>query len=275
VDPSGKAVVTGASRGIGRAVAIELAARGFDVTATMRRPSDGSPFEHDTTGRIRVARLDVTKPETIELPRGLRVLVNNAALEGAHLPLEGSSTAKWREVFETNVFGPAEVTRQAIPLMRDAGGGVICNITTSAVLIPIPLYSAYRASKAAVSALGESLRIELAPMGIRVIEIIPGPIDTEMFHASGPAPEALASEHYKSLADFIADQVRQATPYITSPVEAARAIVDAILDDGGPLRYGCDPLGADMVSAWRKSSDTEQLDAMSAGYAAFVQSSAT
>src|SRR5690242_11136470 len=83
MDPSGLAVVTGASRGIGRAVALELAARGFDTVATMRNPADGE----DLTG-VRVQRLDVTDPATIDLPDGLRVLVNNAGTESDNLPLE-------------------------------------------------------------------------------------------------------------------------------------------------------------------------------------------
>ncbi|HYV60751.1 MAG TPA: SDR family NAD(P)-dependent oxidoreductase, partial [Acidimicrobiia bacterium] len=75
----------------------------------------------------------------------------------------------WREMFETNVFGLVEATRRAIPLMREAGGGVICNMGSSSILAPVPFYAAYRASKAAVSALSETLRAELAPLSIRVV----------------------------------------------------------------------------------------------------------
>jgi len=85
MEPEGIAVVTGASRGIGRAVAIELAARGFETVATMRDPVDGADLA--AHAGVRVERLDVTDPSTITLPGGLRVLVNNAGVESENLPL--------------------------------------------------------------------------------------------------------------------------------------------------------------------------------------------
>src|SRR5438067_13919045 len=115
----------------------------------MRDPSAGAGLPDG----VRVERLDVTRPETIRLPTGLRVLVNNAGVESAYLPVEHAPMEQWREIFETNVFGVVAVTRAAIPLLREAGGGVICNVTSSSLLAPMPFYAAYRASKAAVSAL--------------------------------------------------------------------------------------------------------------------------
>ena len=153
MDPAGIAAVTGASRGIGRAVALELARRGFDVVATMRDAVAGAGLSDEAQeagGRLRVQALDVTQSDTIRLPDGLRVLVNNAGVEREHLPVEETPLELWREMFETNVFGLVEVTRRAHPRMRAAGGGVICNIGSSSVLAPVPFYAAYRASKAAV-----------------------------------------------------------------------------------------------------------------------------
>ena len=90
MEAAGIAVVTGAGRGIGRAVAIELARRGFEVVATMRDPADGAGLADEVggAGRIRVDRLDVNDATTFNLPAGLRVLVNNAGVESDNLPVE-------------------------------------------------------------------------------------------------------------------------------------------------------------------------------------------
>ena len=131
MEASGTALVTGASRGIGQAVALELAKRGFDVVATMRNPADGETLRSASTrGRIQVEALDVNCPETIRIPDGLRVLVNNAGVEGEHLPVEHAPMQMWRDIFETNVFGLVEVTRRALPELR-ASRGVLCNVSRS------------------------------------------------------------------------------------------------------------------------------------------------
>ena len=104
----GIALVTGASRGLGRALVLELAASGFEVVATMRDPSAGAGLPADAArrgGRLRVEPLDVTRPETIVIPEGLRVLVNNAGVEGEHHPVESTPSDVWRELVETNLLG--------------------------------------------------------------------------------------------------------------------------------------------------------------------------
>ena len=258
----GVAAVTGASRGIGRAIALELARRGFDVVATMRDPraGEGLPDEAQALGgRLRVEALDVTRPDTIRLPDGLRVLVNNAGVEREHLPVEETPLELWREMFETNVFGLVEVTRRAIPLIREAGGGVVCNMGSSSILAPVPFYAAYRASKAAVSALSETLRAELAPLGIRVVEIMPGPVDSDMLRHSQVTAVEPAGERYRPLAEHMNANKSMVAQMIQPAADAARLIVDAILDDGGPMRYGCDPMGIGLIDAWRRTTDEEMM----------------
>jgi NAD(P)-dependent dehydrogenase (short-subunit alcohol dehydrogenase family) len=262
---TGAAVVTGASRGIGRAVALELSRRGFDVVATMRNPADGAALADeavDAAGGLRAVALDVTDHDSIHLPAGLRVLVNNAGVERAHLPLEETPLLLWREMFETNVFGLIEVTRRAIPSLRAAGGGVVCNVTSSSLFAPVPFYAPYRASKAAVSAIGESLRTELAPFGIRVLEVTPGPIDTDMLRHSGEPPEAMRYEPYRAMAERAHVGRQNVAPMVTSAAEAARRIADAILDDDAPLRVGCDDLGAGLLDAWRAATDEQMMRSM-------------
>jgi len=265
MEPAGIAAVTGASRGIGRAIALELARRGFEVVATMRDPAAGAGMSDEAEaadGRLRVQALDVTRPDTVRLPDGLRVLVNNAGVEREHLPVEETPLELWREMFETNVFGLVEVTRRAIPLVRAAGGGVICNIGSSSVLAPVPFYAAYRASKAAVSAFSMTLRAELAPQGIRVVEIMPGPVDSDMLRHSQETMVAPAGEPYRAVADHMNASKSMVASMIQPASDAARLIVDAILDDEGPMRYGCDPMSTGMIDAWRRASDEETMRGM-------------
>jgi NAD(P)-dependent dehydrogenase (short-subunit alcohol dehydrogenase family) len=259
----GTALVTGASRGIGKAVALELAARGFDTVATMRDPADGGGLAAESGGRVRVERLDVTDPDTIAMPDGLRVVVNNAGVESENLPLEIMPVDFWRAILETNVVGLVAVTRAAIPKLREAGGGVICNITSSSLLAPVPYLGAYRASKAAVSALGESLQAEVGQFGIRVVEIMPGPIITEMLEASDQPPPALQHDRYRAQAEKMWESRQTIRGAYTPAPEAARRIVDAILDDDGPLRYGCDDMSEGMLTGWRSvASDDAWLRPM-------------
>jgi NAD(P)-dependent dehydrogenase (short-subunit alcohol dehydrogenase family) len=258
MDAAGIAVVTGASRGFGRAIAVTLARAGFDVVATMRDPAAGASLPDEVrggAGSITVARLDVTKPDTIVLPEGLRVLVNNAGTEQAYLPVEAVPLEDWRTVFETNVFGLIEVTRRAVPLMRAGGGGVICNVTSASLVMSVPFYSVYRASKAAVQTLGESLRAEVAPFGIRVVEVLPGPVDTDMLANSARRPEAADCPGYEAMAEAMHAGRLAVDQFITPPATAAAAVLEAIVTDDGPLRWSCDSLGRQLLTAWQADPD--------------------
>lgn len=265
MDIGGSALVTGASRGIGRAVAVELANRGFDTIATMRNPEDGRDLPGATGGRLTVARMDVTEPESYRLPDDLRILVNNAGIDSDYLPVEHSRLEDWRALFETNVLGLVATTTAAIPVLRTNRPSVICNISSSSILASVPFYSAYRATKAAVSAFGDTLRVELAPSGIRVVEILPGPVDTDMFRLSTGEQAAERFDGYRQMAEQAARLRREAAdPLVLAPAEAAVQIADAVLDDTGPMRYGCDPLSVGLLELWRRSDD-EAMFEMTAG----------
>jgi len=254
----GIAMVSGANRGIGRSLALELAARGFDVVAGARDPAAAGELAAEAAragGRLRVEPLDVTRPETLAPPDGLRVLVNNAGVEPEYLPVEHTPLEVWRSVFETNLFGLVELTRRSIPKLRATGGGVVCNVTTSSLLAPVPLYAAYRASKAAVSALGETLTAELHAFGIRMLEILPGPIGTDMFARSARPPEGARYSGYRDVAERVHAGRMGTEARVTPPENAARAIADAILDDDAPLRLGCDPLSDGLIAGWREETD--------------------
>jgi NAD(P)-dependent dehydrogenase (short-subunit alcohol dehydrogenase family) len=260
----GTALVTGAGRGLGRAVALALAARGFDVLATMRQARAGDALlaaAGADAKRIRVAELDVTRLDSFAPPERLRVLVNNAGVETSYLPAEHAPLPEWRSVFETNVFGLVELTRRVLPALRAAGGGVIANVTSASLLFPMPFYAAYRASKAAVQAFGESLAAEVRPFGIRVIEVLPGPVETDMLAGSDREPEAAVHAGYEALARWAHVARRGMNGRTTPAAEAARRIADAVLDDASPLRVACDDVGRAMLAG----ADAAPFEARLAG----------
>ncbi len=258
---TGSALVTGASRGIGRAVAVELADRGFQTLATMRNPDDGSDLAGAGGGRLTVTRMDVTDPASYHLPGDLRVLVNNAGIDSDYLPVEYSRLDDWRALFETNVLGLVGTTIAALPFLRANNPAVVCNITSSSILASVPFYSAYRATKAAVSAFGDTLRVEVAPQGVRVVEILPGPVDTDMFRLSAGEHAATQFERYRTMAELAVRLRREAAdPLVSSTDDAASRIVDAILDDTGPMRYGCDPLSVGLLELWRSCDDEAMFE---------------
>jgi NAD(P)-dependent dehydrogenase (short-subunit alcohol dehydrogenase family) len=270
MDPTGVALVTGAARGLGRAIALEMARRGFDVVAGIRDLAVGPGLEADASkairsaasaGALRVERLDVTDLGEYEPPAGLRVLVNNAGFRGRYLPIEHSPLDEWRKTFDTNVFGLVELTQRVIPGMRDAGEGVICNIGSTGVYAPMPFYSVYRSSKAALAAISEGLRIELAPFGIRVIDVPIGGVDTDMLRTGIAVRVAEAVEHepYRAMA-LRQRAMNEANPglIVTSAEDSARLVVEAILTEPGPLRRACDAGAAAMMERVAASTEEER-----------------
>jgi len=203
---AGTVAITGCSSGIGRALALELHARGYHVLATARRLESLS----DLRARgIEIAALDVTDAAAIAAldldRRGIGVLINNAgyAVMG---PMLEVSPENLRRQLETNVQGVLALTQAVAPSMIRAGRGRIVNVSSVSGVMVTPFAGAYCASKAAVNALGDALRLELAPFGIDVITVQPGAIsssfgeaalatiDVDAVHAGPYAPVAAAVE---------------------------------------------------------------------------------
>lgn len=176
-------LITGCSSGIGRAVALEAALRGHRVWATARDP--GALETLAAQERIRTAAVDVTDRASIDravaaiLERDGRLdaLVNNAgyAQYGA---VEHVSAEQWRRQFDVNFFGVVETTRAALPALRQSGRGTIVNVSSVGGRLVVPFAAPYCASKHALEALSDSLRVELAPFGVRVVVVEPGPIES-------------------------------------------------------------------------------------------------
>lgn len=258
------AVVTGASRGIGKAVALEFLNRGYEVLATVRAPEAGKALVEaagDAADRLSWAEVDIARPGDFTYPAATRILVNNAGYRGPYLAMEDSTQDEWRTAIEINVLGTAEMIRRVIPVLRAGGGGTICNVTSSSLLIPMPFFSVYRATKAAVSALGETLRSELEPLGIRVLEIMPGAIDTDMARDSlmYRAPEAADNPVYAERAQRLQGFSAAAAASITSAESAAKDVVDAVTGGEDTLRFGCDDGSRGLLARWRSGSDEEMM----------------
>jgi NAD(P)-dependent dehydrogenase (short-subunit alcohol dehydrogenase family) len=167
-------LITGCSSGFGLEIARYFLDRDWKVVATMRRPrEDVLPrSEH-----LRVLALDVTDPESIrqavEAAGPIDVLVNNAGF-GAASPVEATSMATVRELFETNTFSTMAVTQAVLPQFRQRRAGVVVNVTSSVTLKSIPLVASYSASKAAVNAFTESMALEVKQFGVRACLVLPG-----------------------------------------------------------------------------------------------------
>jgi len=176
-------LVTGCSSGIGRASALEAAARGHRVFATARNRSDLAELER--ADRIDALPLDVTDPVSVAsaveaaLARAGRidVLVNNAGY-GQYGAVEEVTIDEWRAQYEVNVFGSIAVTQAVLPAMRRAGHGLVVNVSSVAGRVAVPFAAPYSSSKHALEAVSDALRVELFPFGIRVVLVEPGPIET-------------------------------------------------------------------------------------------------
>ena len=186
----GAIAVTGTSRGIGAAIALELARRGFTVGCLSR---SGRSFQEEPAPtdellpRLLEQTCDVTDDAALrralhavaEHGGGLRGLVNNA---GVHLigPAAGFSTADFEQVLHTNLTGVFAACREAYPLLCANGGGLIVNIGSFFGRLGVRYTAAYCASKAGLSGLTRSLAVEWGPQGISVLNVAPGYVETEI-----------------------------------------------------------------------------------------------
>jgi len=248
----GTVVVTGASTGIGRSCALRLDRLGFQVFAGVRKDSDGKALKQKAKGGLIPLLIDVTEEASITAAAqavgnavgedGLAGLVNNAGIVVPG-PLEFLPLADLRSQIEVNVIGQIAVTQAFLPLLRK-GRGRIVNIGSIGGRLSTPFLGAYNASKFAMEALTDSLRMELKPWGISVSIIEPGNIATPMWEKGQGAADVLlekltpeAHELYDpavgALREVAEKQAREAIP----PSAVARAVVHALTAEKPKTRY--------------------------------------
>jgi len=253
--PVTRALITGCSTGIGRATAVELTKRGYEVIATARRPEVLDDL--DVTARL---ALDVTSTESITSAVAaageVDVLVNNAGI-GVGGPIESVPLDRARAMFETNVWGPARMVQAVAPGMRARNRGAIVNVTSLAGRAVGPLGGYYAASKWALEALSEAMYFELGHWGIKVIAIEPGLIATPMLEKDESyGTDAPPYDELARIWENAGAKLAGGDP--PGPELVAATIADALEAEEPTLRH---PVGADaeMVVAARDSMSYEQF----------------
>jgi len=221
-------LITGCSSGIGRALADAFRDAGHQVWATARKPED---VERLDAAGFSARQLDVNDSEALarlaEELETLDILINNAGY-GAMGPLLDGGVEAMRQQFETNVFAVVGVTRALFPLLRRSRGLVVNIGSVSGVLVT-PFAGAYCASKAAVNALSDALRLELAPFGIRVMEVQPGAIASQFAsNAQRQAEDVLAADSpWWPLREFIQARARASQDKPTPAAVFAQGLLAA------------------------------------------------
>jgi NAD(P)-dependent dehydrogenase (short-subunit alcohol dehydrogenase family) len=242
-------LITGCSTGIGRATAVHLAERGWKVYASARRLESIRDLEGKVAGLL---ALDVTSQDSIasavaavEAKEGaVGVLVNNAGygLEGA---FEEVAMEEVRRQFETNVFGLVRLTQLVLPGMRRQGFGRIVNLSSMGGKLTFPGGAYYHATKHALEAMSDALRLEVSPFGIDVVVIEPGPIATAFGDTANAGLDGLLARSdsaYRNLntaiAKFIEDAYKGPMKALAgSPESVARTIEKAISARRPRARY--------------------------------------
>ena len=235
--------ITGTSSGFGRELAEQVLARGESVIATARKPEQIADLQQKYSKTALTVALDVTDEASIEASVSaaiecfghIDVLVNNAGygLAGA---IEEATEEEFMPVFETNVFGLIRVTRALLPYFRRQRSGNIVNLSSAAGLLGTPGWGYYNASKFAVNGFSEALAAEMAPLGVFVTVIEPGPFRTEFLGSSIKEAKRRIAEYDETAGKTRQYMVEQSGKQPGDPVKAVKAIIAAV-DSPEPPRH--------------------------------------
>jgi NAD(P)-dependent dehydrogenase (short-subunit alcohol dehydrogenase family) len=260
------ALVTGCSSGIGRAAALALHRAGLPVYASARRLET---LDELASAGLTTLALDVTDEssmqaavERIRSEHGaVGVLVSNAgyALQG---PVETTPMSRARAQFDTNVFGLVRLAQLALPGMREQGWGRVVNISSMGGRFTFPGGGFYHASKHAVEALSDALRYELAPFGVAVVLVEPGPVNTAFGDTAvatidaAPDQDEAPDDAYSAFRLALGARYAQAydgrpTSLASSPDAVARVIVRAVRSRRPRARYTVGPVAKTLIGLRR------------------------
>jgi NAD(P)-dependent dehydrogenase (short-subunit alcohol dehydrogenase family) len=239
------ALITGASRGIGRAIAEEYAARGCAVALAARtrdaiqQVADGInagggravAFAADVTDEEAAERL-VT--ETVAALGGLDILVNNAGGNSFSVPVASMRMSGWSKTMGLNVEATVRLIQQALPHLVESGHGVVINVGSVAGLRGAPLMSHYGAAKAAIASLTRSLAVEVAYQGVRVNALVPGWIETDLtdFLRGDDATEQSVLSRVPMARWGRSEEIAQAAAFLASDASSFMTGQELIVDGG-------------------------------------------
>jgi NAD(P)-dependent dehydrogenase (short-subunit alcohol dehydrogenase family) len=245
------ALVTGCSTGIGRATALALVRAGFTTWATAREPATLTEL---AAAGCRTQALDVTDEASmqaaVDAAGHVDVLVNNAGY-AEYGPVELVPLEQWRKQFETNVFGLVRMTQIVLPHMREQRWGRVVNMSSMGGELTFPLGAAYHATKYAVEAISDALRSEVAPFGIRVVLIQPGPVKSQFEATADETLRRYESTAYgavvRGFSRLMADTY--GSRLAGTPQQVARAVVKAAQADAPRARIKVTPHAHVLVRA--------------------------
>ncbi|MFJ9249917.1 SDR family oxidoreductase [Streptomyces sp. NPDC101776] len=244
---SSSVLITGASRGIGRAVAVTLEGRGHRVIATARNPETLADLPVD-----RRLRLDVTDQESVD--RAVRdagdidVLVSNVG-ETVRAPLESVPLAEVERLFQVNTLGALRVVQAVLPAMRERGAGRLVFISSIQGRLVLPMIGPYGASKWALEALAETLAIETGHFGVKVSVVQPGAV------SSGGGERARVFLGENDPYSPLYDELPALRGDVITPEEVAAAVADTVEHPEPPLRV---PVGAPAERALRARKEAPE-----------------
>ena len=241
------AVITGTSSGIGFETALALAREGYHTYATMRditKSDKIKEIEKKESLKIDVLELDVDNEDSaktaiqqiLDQKQRIDVLVNNAGW-GLWGCVEDVSVDEFRAQFETNFFSIIRLIQEVTPTMRKQGSGTIVNVSSVAGRIGFPASPAYISSKFALEGLSESLRLEMAPLGVNVVIIEPGVIKTNFLNPMKMAKRSESDTVYRDITVKVTSGVKMMAEMGTHPKEVADTIVKAIRNEKPLPRY--------------------------------------
>lgn len=262
-------LVTGSSRGLGRQIAEKVLAAGHSLVATARRPEQLADLVERYGDRVRAVALDVTDPAAAKAAVGvaveafgrLDVVVNNAGYANS-ASVEDITPEDFREQVDANLFGVVNVTKAALPVLREQGGGHVIQVSSVGGRVATPGLSAYQAAKFAVGGFSEVLAKEVAPLGVKVTVLEPGGMRTDWAGASMTVhPVSPAYEQTVGAVNALRDKLMARAA--SDPAKVADVVLTVADLDEPPVRLllGSDAVGfAGQAGRDRAESDAKWRD---------------